>query len=182
LQVVGVVQHKTNGALTPLQRIEQATGLGTFTVAQRGLNTSQSRLETDAAGWRGFRAHPLIGSGLDPASGIVDQQDQFQVHNLLLGAAYQGGLTLVIALLLPIVLSLRRGWQVARTSVLASQLYAGLVAAMVFALTAPSDFNRYFWIPIALVAAVHRISRETALAVPTPSTWVRGARRQQVAV
>ncbi|BEP12757.1 hypothetical protein acdb102_10680 [Acidothermaceae bacterium B102] len=188
LQVVGTIQHKTTGALTPWQRVEQATGFARYTSAQQGLDTSQSRLETDRAGIRGYLAHPLVGAGLDTASGVVDQRDQFQVHNMLIGAAYQGGTFLVMGLMLPIGMAMRRGWRTARSSALATQLYAALVATIVFALTAPSDYNRYFWIPVALVLASFDVARRAtdqsaavAAEVAAASAAPSGPVRQRVA-
>lgn len=178
LQVVGSVQHRTSGALTPLQRVEQATGLKTFTVAQRGLNTSESRLSTDRAGIAGFLRHPIVGVGLDPESGVVDDVDGFQVHNMFIGAAYQGGLVLLVGLLIPVVRAARRGWAMARTSAACGDVYASFIAALVFAMTAPSDYNRYFWVPLALVLAAAELSSARPRQVPS----VRAASRLRAAV
>lgn len=182
LQIVSSIQHNTSGALTPLQRVEQVTGLAHFSTTQNGLNTSQSRIDTDRLGLRGYAAHPFFGAGLDNASGVVDELDNFQVHNLLIGAAFQGGSLLVLGLSIPIFMSLRRGWLAAPSSMVANQLFAALVATALFSLTAPSDYNRYFWIPVALVFAAYDVSlREADIAQPSPATRVPRVSRLAVA-
>ncbi|MEV8269165.1 O-antigen ligase family protein [Microbacterium oleivorans] len=134
-------------ALSPIDRLMQVLGL-----SQGGLySTSEIRADTYAIAWQEFIANPIVGHGLDPASTIVD--GVFPAHNLLLGAAYQGGILLTIAIAALALRPLAGGWVRADRSVLTTQLLAGLGAALVFAMTAPSLYNRYFWIPVALVAA-----------------------------
>lgn len=151
LALVGSIQSHTSNALTPLQRVEQVTGHYQSVTGQGGLDTSQTRVGTDKIGLDGIANSPIVGVGVDSPSGIVDPVNDLGVHNLFIGAAYQGGVLLLVGLMLPLivafVLSLRDKSRLGR------QLNATIVAVTVFAATGPSDYNRYFWIPIALALA-----------------------------
>ncbi|MET0990534.1 MAG: O-antigen ligase family protein [Glaciihabitans sp.] len=138
------------GALSPVERIEQTLGLS----ADGRYNTSETRIETYGAAFDGFLASPLVGNGLDPASALAD--GIFPAHNLFVGAMFQGGLFLACGLALAIVLPLGRWIRLSR-SVLVAQVLAGFTAMVVFAMTAPSLYNRYLWIPVALLFALKRI-------------------------
>lgn len=145
------VQEGSSAALDPVERLLQAVGL---TGDSDTLNTTASRLQTIQAGVQGIVAHPVVGAGLDGSSSAV--VGVLGVHNLLVAAAYGGGAFLFVALLLPIVSAWRRLWVRRPIPQYLMQANAGFVTALVFAMTAPSFYNRYFWIPVAMayVAAV----------------------------
>jgi hypothetical protein len=152
LALSGRVQSGTSNALSPWQRIQQVTS------ADSSYNTSASRLDTDRLGWQGIKRHPVIGVGLDAASGTV--LDDLQVHNLFLGAWYQGGVLLFVALGAATIRSGRAAFRTSRRSALGNQVVAAWVATVTFSLTGPSDYNRYYWVPMALAVTLARLTPE----------------------
>lgn len=159
--VAGFIQAQTSNALTPAQRIAQTLGLATYNTQATGLNTSKSRMETIRLGVTQFLApphlgadrvwkYPFLGSGLDPEAGLI--LGPLQVHNVLVAALYQGGVVLAVAL----TLLLWRHWRLMLTPDkhgLVVTLGAGYLAALTFSMTAPSMYNRYLWLPAALLLA-----------------------------
>jgi hypothetical protein len=142
--IIGSQEH----ALSPLERFYQVTGMR----SGPGENTMAQRFATDELGWNGFVQHPLTGVGLDPAAGIV-MFGSLGVHNFWLAALHQGGIFFGIGLIISVVPSLAAGWRARKLSRLVGATFAVGLSAAVFALTAPSFFNRYFWLPIALLTA-----------------------------
>lgn len=143
------VLSATQNALTPMERFYQAVGLSP--VAASGLNTTASRLETDKLGWESFLANPWTGVGLDPESAVVDHFYNLSVHNFLIGALHQGGAVFALGLLLAALALLLPGFRKQAPDALRAQTAGIAVAAVTFAITAPSFFNRYFWVPVALL-------------------------------
>ncbi|WP_157802992.1 O-antigen ligase family protein [Compostimonas suwonensis] len=138
------IQVKSN-ALDPLTRILQTLGLG----GNVEYNTSGSRLSTYQAAVDGFIRNPIVGAGLDYSSTIAD--GRFPAHNLFIAAAYCGGTFVLLAVILAIVRPFRGQWIHADRSLDTSIALALAVSAIAFAMTAPSLFNRYLWIPISFV-------------------------------
>ena len=136
-------------ALSPLERFYQVTGIRS---TGPGENTMAQRFATDALGWQGFVQHPLTGVGLDPDAGIV-MLGSLGVHNFWLAALHQGGVFFGIGLIIVTVPPLVTGWRTRSLSRLVGSTFAVGLSAAAFALTAPSFFNRYFWLPIALLTA-----------------------------
>jgi hypothetical protein len=135
-------------ALSPLERFYQVTGIR----SGPGENTMAQRFATDALGWKGFVEHPLTGVGLDPDAGIV-MLGSLGVHNFWLAALHQGGVFFGLGLIIIIVPSLAAGWRARSFSRVVGSTFAVGLSAAAFAFTAPSFFNRYFWLPIALLTA-----------------------------
>lgn len=152
------VQTGTSNALSPWQRIQQVTS------TDGAYNTSASRIDTDRLGWQGIARNPIAGVGLDGASGIV--LDGLPVHNLFLGAWYQGGVLLLIALGAATLRSGRAAFRSSRRSVLGSQVVAAYVATVTFSLTAPSDYNRYYWVPMAFAITLAGLPAKDSGDVP----------------
>lgn len=161
LYVAQSVITSTANALDPIERFYQAVGL--IPNQSQGLNTTASRLETDRLGWESFLRNPLTGVGLDPESGIVDHYSNLSVHNFLIGALHAGGILfaagLTVAALTPIFSALR----LLSPNALALRTFAMAAAAIVFCITAPSYYNRYFWVPIALLAAYQSLASKCLL-------------------
>jgi hypothetical protein len=147
-------------ALGPLDRFYQVTGMR----SGPGENTMARRLATDALGWEGFIQHPLTGVGLDSEASMV--LGSLGVHNFWLAALYQGGIFFAVGLTIIIARSLAGGWRARKLSRLCGATFASALTAVVFALTAPSFFNRYFWIPVALLIAALAVTKNEE----TPST------------
>lgn len=157
-RVASIVQGETANALSPKQRILQVTGLQ---ARDQASNTTASRLDTIRAGVDGFFTSPLLGRGLDIDSTAVI--GDLGVHNIVVAAAYNGGLLLALGLVLAlgraIIPAVRRSpdeWPIL------TQLNAAVIAATVIALTAPSLINRYLWVPLVL--------QQTALAIIARAT------------
>jgi hypothetical protein len=143
------VLSATQNALNPMERFYQAVGLSP--AAASGLNTTASRLETDRLGWESFLKNPWTGVGLDPESAVVDHLFNLSVHNFLIGALHQGGWVFALGLLLAALSLLLPGLRKQAPDALRAQTAGMAVAAVTFAITAPSFFNRYFWVPLALL-------------------------------
>ncbi|MDP9694968.1 UNVERIFIED_ORG: hypothetical protein J2X79_002536 [Arthrobacter globiformis] len=158
----------TQNALTPLERFYQAVGLTPS--AASSLNTTASRLETDRLGWESFLANPWTGVGLDTQSSIVDHLYNLSVHNFILGAMHQGGWIFALGILLAALSLLLPGLRLASGDSLRVRATAMAVAAVTFAVTAPSFYNRYFWVPLALLAAYHSLPTK----VPEPENNTKG--------
>ena len=129
----------------PISRYRNVTGQ---TAAPSSL---QDRLHTWQFALDWLSDHPLLGRGLGESTGGTYDGKRL-VHNIGLLFWYQGGLLLLIALL---VILGRLIWVLgmflrARHS-LAPSLLGGLTAALLFAQTAPICFQRYFWLPGLLI-------------------------------
>lgn len=158
LRFSAAIQSSTSNALGPSERIKQVLGLSARIPGQNGLNTTASRALTDSIGWHGFLRHPIFGRGLDVSSGVVVRDGQLGVHNFVIGAAYGGGLILCIGLCIPFFQALTYGLGNARRDAAGMAAGASMIAAAVFALTGPSLFNRFFWLPVAGVYAYRAIT------------------------
>ena len=155
LYVGGTLQADTAGALNPVERLVQTTGRGSFVRGASGgsLNTAGTRVETNAAALDATLASPLAGAGLDGESAFVEtNMHTFQPHNVLIGAAYRGGLFVLIGISIPLVWVIARGWSTVRDRRF-SPMYGAMLAAVAFAMTAPSLYNRYLWVPVAFIAS-----------------------------
>lgn len=143
--------QSTVGALSPVERFQQVFGL-----SEKGrYATSESRLDTYQLALDSFIQSPLIGAGMDGYSGVVD--GGFQAHNVLIASLYQGGifvgLGMLIVLLRPFGPWIRRD-----RSLITSYVLACTLGGITFAMTAPSMFNRYLWIPVMFMLLLSRLS------------------------
>lgn len=135
------------GALTgsdPLARFQSATGSNGDT------STLGVRLQTWDYAWASIQENPFVGVGLDAESGATFNGETL-THNIFLLYLYQGGLILFAALLVTLGPALkhlfRRGpWPAVEVAVA-----GGMVAAIVYAQTAPVMYQRYFWLPVLLL-------------------------------
>lgn len=156
---LSIVIQTESGALNPVQRILQTTGQS----ADDRYNTAGSRLSTYTEALRKFFENPIIGSGLDPNSTIAD--GIYPAHNLFLAAAFEGGVLLAIGVLLAVLRAFRGGvLQGSRGDPALTTAVALVLTELVFAMTAPSLYNRYLWIPVALLITTRAIAvPDTAL-------------------
>lgn len=142
------LMSSTENALTPAERYAQVTG-----AAGTG-NTTASRWDSIEAGLGGFVDSTFIGVGLEPAASFT--ATGLPAHNFLVAALFQGGALFTAGVCLVIyraaLAGLKAGW---RNSLFAT-LGAGMVTALVFAMTAPSVYNRYFWVPLAFAVLATR--------------------------
>lgn len=134
------------GVQSPMERILDTTGGGSDEA------TLYLRYLTVLSALDHIRTNPLVGVGLDPASGGT-YDGSTQTHNLLLLVWMQGGLLLLIALLAVLgcaVRALRRNTRIP----LVTTLSAAMVAALVFAMSGPVLLERWFWLPVVLSLAL----------------------------
>jgi hypothetical protein len=167
---LSVVIQTESGALNPVQRILQTTGQS----ADNRYNTAGSRLSTYTEALRKFIENPIIGSGLDPNSTIAD--GIYPAHNLFLAAAFEGGVLLAIGVLLAVLRAFRGGvLRRMRADPALATAVALVVTELVFAMTAPSLYNRYLWIPIALLLTTRIIAMPRPQPRPADVPDVRAA-------
>lgn len=156
LYVASTVQANVVGALNPVDRLLQTVG-----ITQQGrYSTTESRFDTTEAAFNHITTNPVVGVGLDPLSAIAD--GEFPVHNLLIGSWYQGGVLVLISILVLALRPLAGKWIRRDRSMLTTQLLAATAAAWMFAMTAPSLYNRYFWIPIVLLCVARALRQADA--------------------
>ncbi|HIW29539.1 MAG TPA: O-antigen ligase family protein [Candidatus Luteococcus avicola] len=147
----------TNG-LTPIARLLQVLGV---TKKYAGTDTSQSRWETIVLGWQGFGRHPWTGVGLEPTAAPVLYD--LPVHNFYVSCLYQGGLIFGGALNGVLVVTFGTLLYRHKLNPTIGACIGLLVSVLLFAATAPSFYNRYLWVPLALSAcAAWTVTRPTA--------------------
>lgn len=149
------VLPQAENALNPWERFLQVTG-ETGTTAT--LNTSATRWDSILRGWEGFLKNPLTGAGLEPAAAFTDTG--FPPHNLVVAALFQGGILFTAGILVVVLTTLWKVMRKRKAGGTITTAAAGLIAAIVFAMTAPSFFNRYFWIPVAIAAVASLIKTQ----------------------
>lgn len=147
------LQSQVEVALDPFERLQQALGL----TAGGQYATAEFRARTYQAAWDSFLANPLVGNGLDTASAVAD--GEYAVHNLILAAAFQGGILLAIGLTIGLARPFTGRWIRRTRDIAVTQILAASIGMIVFAMTAPSLFNRYLWVPLALTIAWRAIMR-----------------------
>jgi O-antigen ligase len=158
------------GAPTPLERVQQ--------VRQAGGSMS-SRLDSYRLAIPRIEHNPLIGVGMG-AEADANQSNLGFLHNSLLGAWYQGGLLallgllLVFASLIVTAFDARRRAADGRDRLLCAALLACLLAYLAYDMGAPTLFERYGWVPAALVLAVRAQQRRTN-AAQVPADQMRQA-------
>lgn len=137
------------GATSPLTRLEDTTGNGS------GESTLQSRLESDIFALDGIAREPFLGVGLDSASGGTFDGVTL-THNMFLLAWFQGGLMFVLALVTVILFASQQLRSVPRHFAAPTKvgLVASLISALLFSMTGPVLFERWFWLPIILALAL----------------------------
>ena len=160
-------------AADPVARLRETTGGG---------GTLQARIDTDAYAWSHISHNPWTGVGLDMESGLTVSGGLgplLQVHNMVLLAWFQGGLLLLAAVVLVVIVAVRTALKRAGDGLGALQDIAlgGAVAAIVFAMTAPVLYHRYFWLPMFLSVTIGELSWSSGrLDQPEPSPAVEAAR------
>jgi O-antigen ligase len=132
------------GALGPLQRILQTTGQ---TEATAESNTAGTRVELADRAVDAIIARPITGHGLVAEDNVL--LGTFTVHNNFLAAWQAGGILVFLGVVVASALALRYCLRRRSSDPLQTTVAAAVVAALVFAQTAPSMFNRYYWLPIA---------------------------------
>lgn len=150
---VAVFQDAAQFSVSPMERLSQTRGLGV------GPSTIETRLDTIRVAWEHIRLSPFVGVGLDDASGGTDRESTL-VHNMIFRIWYQGGVVLLIAIVIALA-SMSRGaaWGKPRLqSPSATGIRGAMLGALVFGMTGPALFERWFWLPFLLGSALVEIS------------------------
>jgi O-antigen ligase len=145
------------GASNPLGRLQSTLGNSS------SVNTGTLRIDTYKAAWHGIAEEPLIGHGLDQVSGGVYfdfySGAAYAPHNLILILWYQGGFLFLFGSLMAIFVALWRMFKLRRRDPTTDIIFAGGVASLVYAQTAPVIFQTYFWLPFVLAMAYSLVGR-----------------------
>jgi O-antigen ligase len=172
LWVASAIQASVS-ALGPWERLLQTLGLS----AGGRYSTSTIRMDTYEAAFRRIAELPFIGTGFDYQSSLAD--GSFPAHNLIVAAAFQGGVLLALVIAVMLTRPFRGGWLRADHSLVTTQLLAISVSVVVFAMTAPSLFNRYLWLPIALLGVAQVLAvvknypaEESELPAQAPQNYI----------
>lgn len=143
--ILSLIQQSASG-ISPLTRLISASG------ENGDISTIAIRLQTDELAWQAIVRSPLVGAGLDLRSGAIVNHVT-AVHNIFLLYWFQGGLLLLVALL--VVLS---AWIVMLRRAPAGSMKTAIMAAvgsmLTYALTAPVLFERFFWLPFILITGL----------------------------
>jgi hypothetical protein len=141
-----------SGSLSPLQRFNQATGTSPIS----GPGSLSARLQTWSFAWKGIVQDPIVGRGLDQASGTT--QNGFETHNMILLVWWGGGLCTLLGLVAAAGLALREGWSRSNQA-LKEITFASFIAAITYAMTGPVLFDRFFWFPALMILVVVRLPK-----------------------
>lgn len=158
-----------SGNLNPISRFEATVGNSSSS------NTGSLRIDTFKAAWHGIADAPVVGHGLDQVSGVVYWQIQtgagFPAHNIELIIWYQGGILFLIGTVIAVVAAFWRVSGVGRRDPTKDIIFAGGVASLIYAQTAPIIFQTYFWLPfvLAMTYTLARRPSDAPVALPGPS-------------
>lgn len=148
---------------SPLERLDTVAD----PQAQYGQATLYSRIGLFTEAWQGIKSSPVVGVGLDEASSTIYSPisgDRHQVHNLILGPLYEGGLLSGLGVVIILCWMVTLGVQtVIRVSsedrLLAVGLLAALTAVLIVGIGEPLLYQRYALAPVALLMALAGASR-----------------------
>lgn len=166
---------------SPLDRLETSSSR-----SGSSESTLFTRVDSYEAAWETIQESPLVGVGL--AREAPNTATGSGVHNMFLATWFQAGLIGLIGLVLVVAAALTMGWRAVVAAVDASErrtataLFAAMIAFLVFGQGQEVLFQRYGWIPVALIAALRmqqqartvsrasvpaRVERSPALPAPT---------------
>lgn len=151
------------GLVTPVDRIPSATGV-------TGISTVDIRWRTVEFALAAIAREPFLGAGFADGGGTFNGETA--VHNMVLLAWYQGGALLAAAVTCVIIAALICVVRIIRGP-LTEALAAATVASLFFALTGPSLYDRYAWVPVVLLLCAARIMRPVN---GDNETWPRSPR------
>jgi O-antigen ligase len=136
------------GATNPIGRFQSTVGNSS------SVNTGTLRVSTYKAAWHGIAEDPLVGHGLDQVSGAVYfdiySGAVYAPHNFILILWYQGGFLFLLGSLMAVFVALWRVFRLRRRDPTGDIIFAGGVASLAYAQTAPVIFQTYFWLPFVL--------------------------------
>jgi O-antigen ligase len=149
---------------TSVQPPESAATLaGRLDTVSGPSGTLHARLDVFQLAWHHIEESPLIGVGLgfDPRASGAALPDL--IHNAFLSTWYQGGLFAFVGLVVITLVGLRVGLRAVQDAgttderLLAGSLLGSFATYIVFGLGTPALYERYGWVPVALVVALRAI-------------------------
>jgi hypothetical protein len=154
---------------SPIERVGQVTNTSPLTPAA---GSGEARADGVAVAIDSIVADPLIGTGLDPAGGVVDlvtngQPVQQQVHVAPVAVWYQAGVFGALGLGIVVASSLAAGWRGVTSARTTDEMQVawGLLAAygafIIVLFTVPFVFQQYGWLAGVMVFA-WRMRRDSA--------------------
>jgi hypothetical protein len=144
--------QSANGYVTPMSRFQSTTSSG-----QNG--TVLNRFETYQVALQDIENNPFVGVGFDDASNKTSTG--FEVHNIFLGPLYQGGMFALFGILIITCVVIYMGVYISRNAlslteyVISSSLLISYLCTIIFGMTAPLLYQRYAWIPAALILPLY---------------------------
>ena len=151
------------GGLTPFQRILQTLGIQSYTTGAN-VATASSRWTTYRYAAARIADNPLIGVGAtSPKLRVVDPggaADGLEIHNIVLHAWLLGGALAGLAIAFVFVRVLRVSTRAWRRGTF-DGVHGAACAAVLFSMTNPSLYNRYVWLPVALLMTGLRLNAPT---------------------
>lgn len=138
-------------------------------------STLFTRVDSYEAAWQTIQDSPLVGVGLGREA--PNTATGSGVHNMFLATWFQAGLIGLLGLVLVVVAAVTMGWRAVTGAVdgneqrTAAALFAAMIAFLVFGQGQEVLFQRYGWIPVALIAALR--VQQHARAVPQTTVPAR---------
>jgi hypothetical protein len=169
--------------------VERFTSLGEDSGYTR--NSADSRGEFISYVMDRFDQYLVVGVGFDAETPTEAANDENELaganHNMPLKLLYQAGLPALVAMTVLLVVTLRMGWTLALSTrgtplfPVAVTLIGAVVVVNTLAQTQPMTYEREYWLPYALVAALWSLRKaeltrqarseaSAELAGPDPST------------
>ncbi|MHC9294320.1 O-antigen ligase family protein [Mycobacterium sp. LTG2003] len=175
LMAILLPQLDSIGALNPIERLTRTTG---FSASQSEYDTAGTRLELMRLAVEAIGDSPFVGRGMLIADNVL--MKRFTVHNNFLGTWTAGGVLVFLGVVIATAIALRFCLsRHSRRDPLHNAVATAVVAALVFAQTAPGFYNRYYWIPVAFAIYLvidMRYTRSAPTLGPT-STVAQGVAR-----
>lgn len=155
------------GALNPIERLTRTTG---FSASQSEYDTAGTRLELMRLAVDAIGDSPFVGRGMLIADNVL--MKRFTVHNNFLGTWTAGGVLVFLGVVIATAIALRFCLSGrSRRDPLHNAIATSVIAALVFAQTAPGFYNRYYWIPVAFaIYLVVDLRYTRSASVPTPAS------------
>lgn len=143
------IQQLIPGSVSPFERLSDSTGSGI------GESTLAIRLETIRFALDEIARNPLGGVGLDPISGAT-VDGVTQVHNIVILYWFQGGILMLIALMIILASWVLPALKQSLRGPTAENVMAvsATAAALTVALSGPVIVDRWFWITVLFCACV----------------------------